>query len=180
MAGPLAQISAEQIAAQKLPDQSQAAAKKTGTSKFDQVLKSQGAEDPQKTGQVQASQQIQHVDKARHVEKAGSIEKAALNKVDSHKLTDNRLTAKGIDPVAQKTDVSKTSSLLQGMVQNMERGQVSIDKLIAGGLSGKNFSNTEMLAMQASMYKYTQELELTGKVVEKATSGLKDTLKTQV
>ncbi len=30
------------------------------------------------------------------------------------------------------------------------------------------------------MYKYTQELELTGKVVEKATSGLKDTLKTQV
>ena len=36
------------------------------------------------------------------------------------------------------------------------------------------------MALQAGMYKYTQELELTGKVVEKATSGLKDTLKTQV
>jgi hypothetical protein len=41
-------------------------------------------------------------------------------------------------------------------------------------------SNSEMLSLQAGMYKYTQELELTGKVVEKATSGLKDTLKTQV
>ena len=30
------------------------------------------------------------------------------------------------------------------------------------------------------MFKYTQELALTGKVVEKATTGLKDTLKTQV
>ena len=34
--------------------------------------------------------------------------------------------------------------------------------------------------MQAGMYKYTQELDLVSKVVEKATSGLKDTLKTQV
>jgi hypothetical protein len=47
-------------------------------------------------------------------------------------------------------------------------------------MTGKNFSNSELIALQAGMYKYTQELELTGKVVEKATSGLKDTLKTQV
>ena len=59
-------------------------------------------------------------------------------------------------------------------------GQAAIDKMINGGLSGSNFSNSEMLVMQAGMYKYTQELELVGKVVEKATTGLKDTLKTQV
>ena len=47
-------------------------------------------------------------------------------------------------------------------------------------MSGKNFSNSELLSLQAGMYKYSQELELTSKVVEKATSGLKDTLKTQV
>ena len=41
-------------------------------------------------------------------------------------------------------------------------------------------SNQELLSMQAGMYKYTQELDLVSKVVEKATSGLKDTLKTQV
>ncbi|MDX2013793.1 MAG: ATP-dependent helicase HrpB [Myxococcaceae bacterium] len=137
-------------------------------------MKPQGADAAQKAGQVQATQQAQHVDKAKQIEQAGKIQKSSLNKVS------DKLTAKGMDPVAQKTEVNKSTSLLQGMVENMEKGQVSIDKLIQGGLSGKNFSNTEMLAMQAGMYKYTQELELTGKVVEKATSGLKDTLKTQV
>lgn len=174
MAGPLAGIGAQQIAQQKLPQAAQQQAQKTGPSKFDQAMKPQGADAAQKAGQVQATQQAQHVDKAKQIEQAGKIQKSSLNKVS------DKLTAKGMDPVAQKTEVNKSTSLLQGMVENMEKGQVSIDKLIQGGLSGKNFSNTEMLAMQAGMYKYTQELELTGKVVEKATSGLKDTLKTQV
>jgi hypothetical protein len=175
MAGPLAGIGAAQIAQQKLPNQvAQQQAQKAGPSKFDQAMKPQGPDVAQKAGQVQATQQAQHVDKAKQIEQAGKIQKSALNKVS------DKLTAKGMDPVAQKNEVNKSTSLLQGMVENMEKGQVSIDKLIQGGLNGKNFSNTEMLAMQAGMYKYTQELELTGKVVEKATSGLKDTLKTQV
>jgi hypothetical protein len=62
----------------------------------------------------------------------------------------------------------------------MEQNQQSIDKLINGGMSGKTFTNQEMLSLQAGMYKYSQELDLTSKVVEKATTGLKDTLKTQV
>jgi transcription termination factor NusB len=174
MAGPLAGIGAAQIAQQKLPNQAAQQAQKSAPSKFDQAMKPQGADAAQKAGQVQASQQVQHVDKAKQIEQAGKIQKSSLNKVT------DKMTAKGMDPVAQKNEVNKTKSLLSGMVENMEKGQVSIDKLIQGGLSGKNFSNTEMLAMQAGMYKYTQELELTGKVVEKATSGLKDTLKTQV
>ena len=48
------------------------------------------------------------------------------------------------------------------------------------GCSGKPFSNAELLSLQASMYRYTQELDLVGKVVEKATTGLKDVVKTQV
>jgi hypothetical protein len=173
MAGPLAGISAAQIAQQKLPDQAAQQAK-AGPSKFDQSLKSQGADPSQKAQQAQAANQVQHVDKAKQIEQAGKIEKSSLNKVS------DKVTAKGMDPVGQKAEVGKSTSLLKGMFENMEKGQASMDKLINGGLSGKNFSNTDMLSMQAGMYKYTQELELTGKVVEKATSGLKDTLKTQV
>jgi hypothetical protein len=66
------------------------------------------------------------------------------------------------------------------MMNDIEKGQGVMDRLIQEGLSGRQFGNSELLALQAGMYKYTQELELTGKVVEKATSGLKDTLKTQV
>lgn len=66
------------------------------------------------------------------------------------------------------------------MMGEIEKGQGVLDQLIKMGASGKNFSNGELISMQAMVYKYSQELELTGKVVEKATSGLKDTLKTQV
>ena len=44
----------------------------------------------------------------------------------------------------------------------------------------KSFTPTELLAVQAGVYKFSQELELTSKVVEKATDGVKQTLQTQV
>ena len=90
------------------------------------------------------------------------------------------VTGRGMDPVTQKNEVSKSTSMIMSMMSNMEKGQVAIDKLINGGLMGRSFSNAELLSLQAGMYKYTQELDLSSKVVEKATNGLKDTLKTQV
>jgi len=175
MAGPLAGISAAQIAQQKLPDQAAQQVNKAGPSKFDQSLKSQGADGVGKAGHVQQAQQVQKLDQLKHVEQLQKTDKAGLNKLDKN------VTGKGMDPVAQKNEVSKSTSMLSSMMQNLEKGQAHIDKLINGGISnGKAMSNQELLSMQAGMYKYTQELDLVSKVVEKATSGLKDTLKTQV
>jgi hypothetical protein len=70
--------------------------------------------------------------------------------------------------------------MVTSVVTSLEKGQINLEKLINSGMSGKHFSNGELLSLQASMYKYTQELDLTSKVVEKATSGLKDVVKTQV
>jgi hypothetical protein len=70
--------------------------------------------------------------------------------------------------------------LVEQVVGGLERGQLQLDRLIEAGASGRRFSNAELLSLQASMYKYTLELDLTGKVVEKATSSLRDVLKTQV
>ena len=53
-------------------------------------------------------------------------------------------------------------------------------KIMHMALSGRQFSPTELLAMQAGVYRFSQELHLTGKVVEKATGGIKQTLNTQV
>lgn len=141
-------------------------------------MKSQHADAANKAqgvNHVQQAQQVQQVDKARQIENVNKLDKAQLNKTDANKSSTGRM-----DPVSQKQEVSKTTSMIMGMMQNMEKGQASLDKLISGGLQGKNMSQSELLGLQAGMYKYTQELELTGKVVEKATSGLKDTLKTQV
>jgi hypothetical protein len=90
----------------------------------------------------------------------------------------------GPDPVRQLESVGRTErptlSMVSRVVSELEQGQLRLDKLIDAGVSGKQFSNAELLSLQASMYKYTLELDLTSKVVEKATSGLKDVAKTQV
>lgn len=140
------------------------------------------ADKAQGAGNAQAAsrpQSIQQVDPARQVDAAQKAEKAGLNKLRPEQQGQS-LTARAVEPVQARAETTRVTGMLSKMVNDIEKGQGVMDKLINGGLTGKSFNSTELLALQAGMYKYTQELELTGKVVEKATSGLKDTLKTQV
>lgn len=186
MAGPMAGVSAAQIAQQKLQDQGAQQVNKQGASKFDAALanKSQGVGGPEQVNQAkatqatQAAQATQKAEQVRHAEAVNKTEKATLNKVNG--AAQEPATARGAEAVAGKQETSKTGNMLGHVVSELEKGQVNMDKLIQAGASGKTFSNAELLSLQAGMYKYTQELDLTSKVVEKATSGLKDTLKTQV
>ena len=88
------------------------------------------------------------------------------------------------EPVPPVESVAKTEkptvNLVTHVVHELEAGHLRLEKLIQSSASGKKFSNAELLSLQASMYKYTLELDLTSKVVEKATSGIKDVVKTQV
>lgn len=120
------------------------------------------------------------MEQARKVEATQNVDKAGLNKLRPEQKGQGGLTARAVEPVQARSETSRVTGMLSKMVGDIEKGQGVMDKLINGGLAGKSFNSTELLALQAGMYKYTQELELTGKVVEKATSGLKDTLKTQV
>jgi hypothetical protein len=183
MAGPTAGISAAQIAQQKLQDQGAQQVNKQGASKFDGVLanKSQGVDQGQGVQQaqsVQQTQKAQQVDASRKVDDINKTEKAGLNKVNG--ANSQQLTAKAAEPVDAKPETSKANTMVSSVVSSLEKGQLNLEKLINSGMSGKSFSNGELLSLQASMYKYTQELDLTSKVVEKATSGLKDVVKTQV
>jgi hypothetical protein len=183
MAGPMAGVSAAQIAQQKLQDQGAQQVNKQGASKFDGVLanKAQGvdqAQGVQHAQQVNQTQKAQQVDASRKVDDVNKTEKAGLNKVNG--ANSQQLTAKAPEAVDAKPETSKASNMVSNVVTSLEKGQMNLEKLINSGMGGKNFSNSELLSLQASMYKYTQELDLTSKVVEKATSGLKDVVKTQV
>jgi hypothetical protein len=174
MSGPLAGISAAQVAQQKLPDQAAQQGAKGSPSKFDKSLDPQGGANQTKaTDHVQQAQKIQHIEQAKKIDNVQKTVNSDMSKSD-------RNQAKGIEPVTQKAEVSKSTSMVSSMIASLEKGQVNIDKIINGSMSGKSMSNGELLQMQAGMYKYTQEIDLCSKVVEKATSGLKDTLKTQV
>ena len=85
------------------------------------------------------------------------------------------------------TDVKRLSPSLRvkksGMTKIIEQllaGQDKMTGIMKMALSGRQFSPPELLAMQAGVYRFSQELELSSKVVEKATSGVKQTMNTQV
>ncbi|MBI4822384.1 MAG: ATP-dependent helicase HrpB [Deltaproteobacteria bacterium] len=75
---------------------------------------------------------------------------------------------------------SAISGGLHKMMGEVMGGQNKLEKIMQLAMSGRNFSSSELLALQAGVYRFTQELELTSKVIEKGTSAVKQTLNTQV
>ena len=69
---------------------------------------------------------------------------------------------------------------MQNMVKNLVDGQNKMEKIMNLAMSGRQFSPQEMIVMQAGVMRYSQEMDLTGKVIDKATSGIKQTMNTQV
>jgi len=106
-----------------------------------------------------------------------------LNRRRSHDGTDERRATDGgsaAGVVGARSAAGAEAGRLEVRRGVGGLGHLRLEKLIQASASGKQFSNAELLSLQASMYKYTLELDLTSKVVEKATSGIKDVVKTQV
>ncbi len=58
------------------------------------------------------------------------------------------------------------------MLDRVGEAQQRMDHLLALAESGRSFSATELMTFQAQVYRSSQELDLAGKVVEKATGGV--------
>ena len=66
------------------------------------------------------------------------------------------------------------------MIDHVAAAQKRMDAVLELAQSGKSFTPAELLSLQTQMYRASQELDLAGKVVEKATGGVKQILQTQV
>ncbi len=64
-------------------------------------------------------------------------------------------------------------------VRSIGRGERFVDGAIARARRGKDLEPGQLLALQAGVYRYTQELELAAKLVDKATGAVKQTLQSQ-
>ncbi|HZH04870.1 MAG TPA: ATP-dependent helicase HrpB [Myxococcaceae bacterium] len=155
-------ISATEIA-QQSPPAGASIQPKSGASKFDQLL-----DDPAQSA-AESTQAEPQAD-------PGAFESGAWEPVRA----DGALTEQAVEQVGASERPRATTNLMTKMVDDLERGQGVLESILNEGLTGKEFSSSELIALQAGIYRYSQELELTGKVVEKATTGLKDTLRTQV
>jgi len=85
-----------------------------------------------------------------------------------------------VPAIGNQIDTKPMMNGLHRILEDVMQGQNKLEEIINLALSGRNFSTPELLALQAGVYRFTQELELTSKVVEKATATIKQTMNTQV
>ncbi len=62
----------------------------------------------------------------------------------------------------------------------LETQRESIDTMIDQAMGGRSFSPKELLAMQARVYVYSEEMEVISRVVDRVTSTAKTILNTQL
>ena len=80
---------------------------------------------------------------------------------------------------AAPTVRSVGETALRASVQSIVRGERLVNGVIHAARHGAAFSNEQLIAIQAGVYRYTQELELAGKLVDKATGAIRQTLQSQ-
>ena len=137
---------------------------------FQQAMEQQQAGNQAQQAAGQASQQAGAAVQSGRVASDGAVNQVVKEQRAQAKLASTKVGA------TEKAAESKLTTMLEGLIN----GQDKMTKIMHIALSGRQFSPTELLAMQAGVYRFTQELDLTSKVVEKATGGIKQTLNTQV
>jgi hypothetical protein len=70
-------------------------------------------------------------------------------------------------------------ALLRGAARSMGRGDALLERAVRAARGGHVFRHEELLALQAGVYRHTQELELTSKLVDKGTSAVRQVLSSQ-
>lgn len=65
-------------------------------------------------------------------------------------------------------------------IDRITAAQRRLEHVLHLAQSGKTFTPAELLALQAQVYQAGNEIDLAGKVVDKATGGVKQVLQTQV
>jgi hypothetical protein len=65
-------------------------------------------------------------------------------------------------------------------IDRVQQAQRRLEHVLHLAESGRTFTPAELLALQAQVYQASNQIDLAGKVVDKATGGVKQILQTQV
>ena len=119
---------------------------------------------------VQPATQVLTIQPTTHINAAQQAQNVLMQARNNQSLPSTRVGEAG---AAQRSQMAT-------MLDQLVGGQDKMTQIMKIALSGQKFNAQELLAMQAGVYRFSQELDLTGKVIEKATSGIKQTMNTQV
>ncbi len=131
-----------------------------------------------------ASQAVQNIAEVGEVEEA----EPSKNFADTMNAeSDGADAVDGVDPEFEVDAVDEvdaveapseipTDDFIQGLLQEEDKIQAMMERC----LNGEGLDQQEMLQMQAVIYSYSQRVDLTTKIVESATGGIKQVMNTQV
>ncbi|MBN1206780.1 MAG: ATP-dependent helicase HrpB [Myxococcaceae bacterium] len=142
----------------------------TGREQFGKVLQEVkgGARGPKVPVATEGAPRAVTSEAARGTRLAHAVERAAAGRVE-------------VTPGARVESVRPAREQQAAQVlDRVSQAQKRLDHILALAESGRTFTPAEMLAFQAHVYRASQELDLAGKVVEKATGGIKQVLQTQL
>jgi hypothetical protein len=80
-------------------------------------------------------------------------------------------------PAAAKPELGRQ---LTQALDNVNKGEMKLDALLEAAAKGKTFSAGELLAMQATVFKYSQTVEVLSRATDRLVGAIKQTLGTQV
>jgi hypothetical protein len=67
--------------------------------------------------------------------------------------------------------------VLHGLGHEMDRGEGMMRRALGGG--GQELGTSELLALQAGVYRYSEAVDLSAKLVDRASSGVKTVIQGQ-
>jgi hypothetical protein len=85
--------------------------------------------------------------------------------------------AKPRQPVAAPTP---TPSSVRALLEQTVATERRVDALLAAAARGKTFSPGELLALQATVFRYSQAVEIVSRATDKLVGAVKQTMGTQV
>lgn len=80
------------------------------------------------------------------------------------------------EPPAPADGASPFARVLRGLGREIDRGEAVVRRAIGGG---QDLGPTALLALQAGVYRYSEAVDLSAKLVDRATSGVKTVLQGQ-
>jgi hypothetical protein len=74
---------------------------------------------------------------------------------------------------------SAFARVLQRLGSEVQRGEALTRHVLAAGQLGRDLAPSELLALQAGIYRYSEAVDLASRLVDRAASGIKTALQAQ-
>ena len=87
--------------------------------------------------------------------------------------------ARSADVARVQEGPSPFERVLRGLGREVDRGETLVRRATAGAGSGQELGSMELLALQAGVYRYSEAVDLSAKLVDRAASGVKTVLQGQ-